>query len=77
MTGFVSDLKSLRPLVLPVVLAGSEAEALLATLRRSYTMQRERDIHDSFTMQAGAGAPAPKMAETAAPAADDLDDILF
>lgn len=77
MTGFVSDLKSLRPLVLPVVLAGSEAEPLLATLRRSYTMQRERDIHDSFTMQAGAGAPAPKMAETAAPAADDLDDILF
>lgn len=61
--------------------AGPDAAAvdLLAELRKHYTMQSERDIHDRIV-----GAPVAVMAAPqafveapVAAAADDLDDVLF
>ncbi|HWU19100.1 MAG TPA: hypothetical protein VN155_15575 [Devosia sp.] len=46
-----------------------EAQTLFAALRKTYTMDAERRIHDAFT-----GQPAP-VAE--APAEDSIDDLLF
>ncbi len=60
----------------------AEAGEVLADLRKRYTMQAERDIHDRIV-----GAPVPATVKVAAGAAvavavaaaasDDLDDILF
>jgi hypothetical protein len=50
-------------------LTGNEAQTLFATLRKTYTMDAERRIHDAFT-----GQPA-SIAET--PAKDSIDDLLF
>ena len=56
-------------MALAVVLAGTEAEARQAS---------PRDIHEAVTTQAVAEASLPpKPAETIAPVADELDDILF
>ncbi|MBN9308531.1 hypothetical protein [Devosia sp.] len=44
-------------------------EPFLATLRRRYTMDAERRLHDGFTGLAPEAEPEP--------AADDLDDLLF
>ncbi len=48
---------------------GTAPPDLLAALRRRYTMDTERRIHDAFT-----GTPAPVEPE---PEAADLDDLLF
>ena len=50
-------------------LTGNEAQTLFAALRKTYTMDAERRVHDAFT-----GQPAP-VAET--PAEDTIDDLLF
>lgn len=76
MAGFVSGLQGQRPLAVPVIVAGSDAETLLAALRRSYTMQRERDIHDAVTGIVASDPARPAAAEVSTEV-DDLDDILF
>ena len=60
--------------VLPLV-AGSDAAAELDALRRRYTMQQERAIHDGIV--GVETAPAAPAAPPQAAADDTLDDILF
>ena len=59
--------------VLPFADASLGAE-VLGRLRRRYTMQQERAIHDGIT---GAGLAAPMAAPPQASLEEDLDDILF
>mgnify|MGYP000202132260 CR=1 FL=1 len=74
-----------RAAVTPVLVEGSPLAQRLAGLRAAYTMQRERDIHDTVIGQGAhgqaLGLPAPVASQPAEPAdepeAVDLDDILF
>ncbi len=52
---------------------GSDIEAIMAELRRGYTMEAERRIHDALI----GNEVAPVAVEAPAAASADLDDILF
>ncbi|OYU18994.1 MAG: hypothetical protein CFE34_07610 [Rhodobacteraceae bacterium PARR1] len=71
-------LAALPPPALPVI-ADSTAATVLAEIRRRYTMQSERDLHDALVgVEAEAPtahAPSQSGAQTAPK--DDLDDIFF
>ncbi len=71
-------LATLPPPALPVI-AGSPAAALLAEIRRRYTMQSERDLHDALIGDEAAVPTAHAASQSGAtPAAnDDLDDIFL
>ena len=62
---------------LPVT-AGSPAEAALSDIRRRYTMQSERDLHDALIGPvAGADPHAASQSVAKEATGDDLDDIFF
>jgi hypothetical protein len=62
---------------LPVT-AGSPAEAALSDIRRRYTMQSERDLHDALIGPvAGADPHAASQSVGKEATGDDLDDIFF
>jgi methyl-accepting chemotaxis protein len=71
-------LATLPPPDLPVM-AQSAASDILAEIRRRYTMQSERDLHDGLigveAAQPEAALPSQSSAQTATN--DDLDDIFF
>ncbi|MEY4982343.1 MAG: hypothetical protein RIR62_609 [Pseudomonadota bacterium] len=70
----------LAPPALPFA-AGSEAQLLLDSLRASYTIQSERDLHDRLipaAAQDGTPSPAPTVPDRPPAAeAQALDDIFF
>jgi methyl-accepting chemotaxis protein len=69
----------------PAALDHGDAEAILADIRRRYTMQSERDLHDQLmhsVIGIVAQAPAPASPPVAhersqSGASEDLDDIFF
>ncbi len=71
-------LATLPPPELPLI-AGSPEADLMAELRRRYTMQSERDLHDALigAETAQAETPAPSQSSALAATNDDLDDIFF
>lgn len=86
--GFVdSALAARRALLGPMPELDAAAQERLAVLRRRYTMQAERDIHDRIIGDRLAGSGAGAATVAAEPSAsgpadasgggDDLDDILF
>lgn len=68
----------LPPPALPLV-AGSPEADLVAEIRRRYTMQSERDLHDALIGDAAEAPEVPASSQSSAQGApsDDLDDIFF